>query len=160
MSTAKIITVFGATGAQGNSVMKSLLANTKQQFHVRGTTRNTESKSAKALTALGGEMIELKSWSHEALVDVLKGSWGLFLNTHSQMAVSPDLPPSSSIPCMIATNTRIQSGDTTEPEIGKIIVDAASEAGVHTIVYSGLPSVSEATKGVLQNPDFDGLSTS
>lgn len=92
MASSKTITVFGATGAQGNSVMKSLLANTKHQFHVRGTTRNTGSESAKALDALGGEMVQLKSWSREALVDVLKGSWGLFLNTHSQMAVSPISP--------------------------------------------------------------------
>lgn len=98
MTPAKKITVLGATGAQGNSVMKSLLANARQQFQVRGTTRDTESERAKALTALGGDMVELHGLRHQALVDVMEGSWGVFLNTHPLMAVSPVQPRSSADP--------------------------------------------------------------
>lgn len=52
---------------------------------------------------------------------------------------------------------RIQAGEIKEPEIGKNLVDAAAAAGVRTIVYSALPSASDATSGVIKNSDFDGL---
>lgn len=89
MAPAQAITALCATDTQGNSVMNSLLANAKQQFHVRGTTRNTESESANALVVVGGPKIQSKIWGHEKLADVLKGSWGPLLNTHSQVAVNP-----------------------------------------------------------------------
>lgn len=68
--------------------MRSLLANSSGQFQIRGTTRNTNSEAAEALTALGGEMVQVLELNHDALVDVFKGSWGLFLNTHPLLGVS------------------------------------------------------------------------
>ena len=48
---SRLITVFGATGAQGGDVVKALLAGGK--FKVRGATRSVESKKAKELTRRG-----------------------------------------------------------------------------------------------------------
>jgi len=59
MASKKILVVFGATGGQGGSVVRSILGdpNTKASFIVRGVTRDTSKPSAKALEALGAETI-------------------------------------------------------------------------------------------------------
>lgn len=55
----RIITVFGATGKQGGSVVKKFLEDPKLQpeWSIRGVTRDVSSASAKALTAKGVEMV-------------------------------------------------------------------------------------------------------
>lgn len=40
--------------------------------------------------------------------------------------------------------------------MGKIIIDAAIEAGVQHFVFSGMASASETTKGAVPNQAFDG----
>lgn len=81
MTTNKLITVYGATGSQGRSVVKSLLQNTSEQFSVRGITRNPESSSAKSLAALGAEMVKADSLNKEELTEAFRDSWGAFINT-------------------------------------------------------------------------------
>lgn len=88
MTAIPKITVYGATGMQGASTMKSLLQNVSHPFQVQGTTRNTQSPAAKELTAMGGQMIQLEGLDHNALVDIFKGNWGVFLNTNALLAVS------------------------------------------------------------------------
>ena len=53
------IVVFGATGKQGGSVAKSILADSKatSQFRVKAVTRDPAKDSAKALTSLGAEVV-------------------------------------------------------------------------------------------------------
>ena len=53
------IVVFGATGKQGGSVVKSILAdsNAAAQFHVKAVTRDPAKGSAKALESLGAEVV-------------------------------------------------------------------------------------------------------
>jgi hypothetical protein len=55
---SKIITVFGATGAQGGSVIKHLLADAtlSQQFKIRGITRDLSKPAAQELEKKGVEM--------------------------------------------------------------------------------------------------------
>jgi uncharacterized protein YbjT (DUF2867 family) len=55
----QVIVVFGATGKQGGSVVKSLLKDPKSasKFHVRAVTRDTAKESAKALETLGAEVV-------------------------------------------------------------------------------------------------------
>jgi uncharacterized protein YbjT (DUF2867 family) len=55
---SKIITVFGATGAQGGSVIKHLLADAtlSQQFRIRGITRDISKPAARELEKKGVEM--------------------------------------------------------------------------------------------------------
>jgi len=53
--TKKIITVFGATGAQGGGLARSILADKAGEFAVRAVTRKPDSDSAKALAAAGAK---------------------------------------------------------------------------------------------------------
>jgi len=55
------IVVFGATGKQGGSVVKTLLNDPKTaaKFHVKAVTRDVTKDSAKALTALGAEVVSV-----------------------------------------------------------------------------------------------------
>lgn len=59
MSNKKIITVFGATGNQGGSVVQIFLndAKLKNEWSVRGVSRNVDSNSAKKLSSQGVEMV-------------------------------------------------------------------------------------------------------
>lgn len=57
---SKLITVFGATGNQGGSVIKHILADStlSKTFKIRGITRDTSKPAAQALAKQG---VELKS---------------------------------------------------------------------------------------------------
>lgn len=61
--TKKIITVFGATGKQGGPVVQIFLHDPKlkDEWAVRGVTRNVESESAKKLTAQGVDVVSVCS---------------------------------------------------------------------------------------------------
>lgn len=59
MSSKKIITVFGATGQQGGSVAQIFLNDPKlkNDWTVRGVSRNANSESAKKLISQGAEVV-------------------------------------------------------------------------------------------------------
>jgi hypothetical protein len=88
MSSPKLVTVYGATGLQGGSVVESLLKDTSGDFKVRGITRNTNSEKSKALASRGVEMVQADGHVYQQVVDALKGSWGFFANTNSEDPVS------------------------------------------------------------------------
>ena len=56
---SKILTVFGATGNQVGSVIKSVLSDPvlSKEFKIRGVTRDVNKPAARALTAKGVEMV-------------------------------------------------------------------------------------------------------
>lgn len=83
----KIVTVFGATGYQGRSVVDSLVANKSGDLSVRAITRNPESDKAKELSALGAEVVKADGLDHASLVAAFQGSWAVFANTNSHDAV-------------------------------------------------------------------------
>ena len=62
MAAKKIFVVFGATGNQGGSVIKSMLADAKasQEFKLRGITRDPSSGRAKALSEKGVECVAVR----------------------------------------------------------------------------------------------------
>lgn len=136
----KLITVFGATGAQGSSVLRSLVTNNSKEFALRGTTRKPSSDSAERISALGVEVVIADGWDKASMVAAFKGSWGVFVNTNSDDPIFED-----------PQNTK------TEVDLGKLIVDAAVGAGVEVFVYSGFNSAKEITKGKVANPAFDGM---
>lgn len=88
MTSSKLITVFGATGSQGGSVVQSLLQNKSQSFKIRGITRNPESEKAKALASQGVEVVKADGLVKDELVKAFKDSWGVFVNTNSDDPVS------------------------------------------------------------------------
>lgn len=55
---SKLITVFGATGNQGGSVIRAILADTalSKDFKIRGITRDVSKPAAQALAGQGVEM--------------------------------------------------------------------------------------------------------
>jgi hypothetical protein len=57
----QVITVFGATGSQGGSVVEIFLndAKLKNDWQVRGVTRDATKESAKKLEARGVEMVSV-----------------------------------------------------------------------------------------------------
>ena len=54
--TKKIITVFGATGAQGGGLARAILADKDSEFALRAVTRKPDSEAAKALAAAGAQI--------------------------------------------------------------------------------------------------------
>lgn len=59
MAPKKIITVFGATGAQGGSVADTFLTDPKlsADWSVRSVTRDIQKDSSKNLAARGAEVV-------------------------------------------------------------------------------------------------------
>jgi len=81
MSNKKIITVFGATGAQGGGLVRAILADQSSEFAVRAVTRNTSSEKAKALAALGAEVVAADIDNTDSIKHALKGAYGAYFVT-------------------------------------------------------------------------------
>jgi hypothetical protein len=66
MTMSKIITVFGATGNQGGSVITQLLNDSKisQEFKIRGITRDTSKPAAQELAKKGVEVVTVRRFEH------------------------------------------------------------------------------------------------
>lgn len=62
MSDKKLITIFGATGNQGGSVVQIFLNDPKlnKEWSIRGVSRNADSDSSKKLAAQGVEMVSVR----------------------------------------------------------------------------------------------------
>lgn len=69
---APILTVLGATGSQGGSVVNSAL--TEGVYKVRAVTRNVNSDKAKALAARGVEVVTADLNDQKSLVRVFEVS--------------------------------------------------------------------------------------
>ena len=65
---SKIITVVGATGSQGGSVIRTLLGN--KSYKLRAITRDPASDAAKALVAQGVEVV--KADANDVVLDLQK----------------------------------------------------------------------------------------
>jgi uncharacterized protein YbjT (DUF2867 family) len=59
---SKIITVFGATGNQGGSVVKAILGNVElsKTYKIRAVTRDVSKPSATALKEKGVEVVSVQ----------------------------------------------------------------------------------------------------
>lgn len=65
---SQILTVFGATGNQGGSVIKSVLADPvlSKQFKIRGVTRDASKPAAKQLADQGVEVVVVRTGTSSA----------------------------------------------------------------------------------------------
>lgn len=82
MSTKPIITVFGATGAQGGSLVQAMLADPDCPFRIRAITRTPEGEKAKELAARGVEVVKADADKPETLGAAMEGAHGAFLITN------------------------------------------------------------------------------
>jgi uncharacterized protein YbjT (DUF2867 family) len=135
-SNAKpLVTVVGASSKQGRSVVRSLLQSGR--YRVRALTRRTDASEAQNLARQGAELAlaPLELGHTKDLVSAFRGSEGAFLMT-------PGMVPAA------------KYADTQEAELGKQQADAAVEAGVRHIIFSGLENVDKITEGKKWAPHF------
>lgn len=129
MSDKKLVLVVGATGGQGGSVARHLLADGR--FAVRALTRNPESETARALADAGAEVVRGDLDDAQSIRHALRGCWGAFG----------------------VTNFWEHFGR--EYEHGRNLIDAVAESGVEHFVFSALPSPHRISGGELPVPHFD-----
>ena len=127
-STPRIL-VTGATGAQGGSVVRHLLA--QGRFAVRALTRNPDADKARALAAQGVEVVRGDLADASSLPAALAGCDGVF------------------------GVTSFWEHFEGEYEHGRNLVEAVAAAGTRHFVFSTLPHVKAITGGLLDVPHFD-----
>ncbi|XP_002162807.2 nmrA-like family domain-containing protein 1 [Hydra vulgaris] len=77
---SKVIAVFGATGKQGGSVIRSLVKT--NLYNLKAITRNSKSEKAKELSNLKNVVVvEADLDNNDSLDSVLEGCYGVFLVT-------------------------------------------------------------------------------
>jgi len=90
MPSKKIITVFGATGAQGGGVARAILNDTNSEFAVRAVTRDVNSDKSKALAQLGAELVEADIDDPASMEKALQGAYGAYFVTFYWVHFSPE----------------------------------------------------------------------
>uniref|UniRef100_A0A8B9VA15 NmrA-like family domain-containing protein 1 n=1 Tax=Anas zonorhyncha TaxID=75864 RepID=A0A8B9VA15_9AVES len=126
------LVVFGATGAQGGSVVRALLAEGTRE--VRAVTRRPSSRAAAQLRRLGARVVAADLDDGRTLEPALEGAYGAFVVTDFWEHCSQER----------------------EVEQGKRLADLSKRLGLRHVVYSGLENVQQLTGGRLQVPHFDG----
>src|SRR5262245_27936972 len=90
MAQKKIITVFGATGAQGGGLAKAILTDKNSEFAVRAVTRDPDSDSALALAAMGAEVVEANVDDEGSVQNAMNGAYGAFFFSFFWAHFSPE----------------------------------------------------------------------
>ncbi len=144
MTQKKIITVFGATGAQGGGLARAILNDPESDFAVRAVTRNPDSDKAKALANMGAEVIAGNIDDAESLKKALDGAYGAYFVTFFWDHFSADK----------------------EKEEARKMSEAAREAGLKHVIWSTLEDVRRfvpledqsmpTLQGKYKVPHFDG----
>jgi uncharacterized protein YbjT (DUF2867 family) len=125
---SELTLVSGATGAQGGSVARRLLARGQA---VRALTRRASSPAARELAALGAELVEADLGDPSSLTAAMRGCSAVFG----------------------VTNYWEHAG--LETVHGKNLVDAARAAEVPKLVLSTLPSSELLSGGAFSVPHFE-----
>lgn len=88
--TKKLITVLGATGAQGGGLARAVLADKSGEFSVRAVTRKPEGDAARALAAAGAEVVSADLDDVASLRRAFDGVHGAFCVTNYWEHMSPE----------------------------------------------------------------------
>jgi uncharacterized protein YbjT (DUF2867 family) len=114
--TDRIITVFGATGAQGGGLARAILAHRDSGFALRAVTRKPDSDAAKALAQAGAEVVAANMDDAASVQRALAGAYGAFCVTNFWEHFSP------------------------EKELAQAaaMADGAAKAGVQHVIWSTL----------------------
>jgi uncharacterized protein YbjT (DUF2867 family) len=81
MAGRKIIAVVGSTGAQGGGLARVILDDPDGEFAVRAITRDPASERARALAALGAEVVAADIDDRASLVRAFEGAHGVYCVT-------------------------------------------------------------------------------
>lgn len=136
MSSRKLLTIFGATGNQGGSVIDAVLERPELQekYSLRGITRDPASGKSKALADKGVEMVRGELDDVESLKTAVKGSHGVFGVTDFWSILDKER----------------------EIQQGKNLFEASKAEGVKHFVFSSLNSAEKMSGGKYKNVDhFD-----
>ncbi len=90
MADRKLIAVMGATGAQGGGMVRAICADPSGSFQARAVTRNPNSDKARALAALGAEVVAADTGSPESIRQAFEGAYGAFCVTFFWEHFSPE----------------------------------------------------------------------
>lgn len=144
MAEKKIIAVIGSTGAQGGGLVRAILADKGGEFAVRAITRKPDSEGARALRALGAEVVAGDTDDPAGLDHAFAGAYGAYCVTNFWEHFSPERE------AVQATN----------------MARASKRAGVKHVIWSTLEDtrklvpLSDASmptlKGKYKVPHFDG----
>ena len=116
MPDKKVITVFGATGAQGGGLARAILDDPDGSFRVRAVTRDAGTDKARELAARGAEVVEADIDDASALERAFAGAWGAYCVTFFWAHFSPER----------------------EQEEARAMAQAARRAGLSHVIWSTL----------------------
>jgi uncharacterized protein YbjT (DUF2867 family) len=119
MADKRNVLVTGATGKQGGTVARELLA---KGYTVRAMTRKPNEENAQALAKLGAEVIQGDFDDDASLARAVQGVWGAF-----------------------SVQNTWEAGVEREEEQGKRFAKIAKDAGVQHFVYSSVGSAHRKT---------------
>ena len=120
MANEKTILITGATGKQGGATLRHLAK--RGGFKLRAMTRKPDSDAAKALAALGAEVVAGDMDDAASLERAFAGAWGLF-----------------------SVQNTWEAGVEKEEEQGKRVAKIARDKGVQHFVYTSVGSADEGT---------------
>ena len=90
MADKKIITVVGATGAQGSGLVRAIMNDPSGGFAARAITRDINSDKAQELIKMGAEVVAADIDDEQSLKKALQGAYGAFFVTFYWAHFSPD----------------------------------------------------------------------
>ena len=90
MADKKIIAVVGATGAQGGGLVRAIMSDPNSEFTARAITRDPSSDGAKALAALGAEVVAADIDDEASVRSAFEGAYGAFCVTFFWAHFSPE----------------------------------------------------------------------
>jgi mono/diheme cytochrome c family protein len=88
--TRPLITVFGATGAQGGGLAAAILGDPARRFALRAVTRRPDSPPAQALAQAGAEVVAADLDDEPSVRRAMRGAHGAFCMTSSWEHHSPE----------------------------------------------------------------------
>jgi uncharacterized protein YbjT (DUF2867 family) len=116
MPDKKIIAVVGATGAQGGGLVRAITADKDGPFTARAITRDVNSDKARALAALGAEVVAADVDDAASLRRAFDGAYGAYCVTFFWDHFSPEK----------------------ELAQARAMAEAARDAGVKHVIWSTL----------------------
>ncbi|CAF3193729.1 unnamed protein product [Rotaria socialis] len=133
MAHKRLVTIVGATGAQGGAVVRSLLATNK--YKIRGLTRDATSEKAQAVKRLSDniEMVSCDIGKPEDVQRAFKDSWAVFAVT--DFWAQPHQPE-------------------VEIQQGQAMSNAAAKLQVPYFIFSTLEDTMKLSSGKYDVPHF------